>query len=93
MKILNKTLYICVVSCLISYACYAQGGYTNITYNIAAPLGKTADYIRNTSFRGASIEMGIAFNENFSLGVGGSWHVFYQNRGYTTIEMSNTSAI
>jgi opacity protein-like surface antigen len=93
MKIFNKTFYICLFTCLISYASYAQGGYTNVTYGMAVPLGNTADYIRNTSFRGASLEIGTAFTENFSIGIGGSWHVFYQDRGYTTIELSNTSAL
>jgi opacity protein-like surface antigen len=57
------------------------------------PLGNTADYISNTSFRGASLEVGTALNENLSVGIGGSWHVFYQNKGYTTIEMSRTSVL
>lgn len=93
MKRIHKTIYICLFTCLSSYTAYAQGGYTNITYNIAAPLGKTADYISNTSFRGTSLEIGTALSENFSIGLGGSWHVFYQDQGYTTIELSNTSAL
>jgi opacity protein-like surface antigen len=39
------------------------------------------------------VEVGAALNENFSLGIGGSWHVFYQNQGYTTVELSGTSAL
>ena len=93
MNILHKTVYICLLSCLFSFASYAQGGYTNITYNIAMPLGNTADYIQNTSFRGASLEIGTALTEKFSLGLGASWHVFYRNQGYTTIELSRTSAL
>ncbi|MDO1445333.1 outer membrane beta-barrel protein [Rhodocytophaga aerolata] len=93
MKLLNKVFYICLLICLVNYASYAQGGYTNITYNMAMPLGSTADYISNTSFRGISLEIGTAFNENFSIGLGGSWHIFYQHPGYSTVELSNTSAI
>lgn len=93
MKIPTKTFYICILATIISFASYAQGGYTNITYNIAMPLGNTADYIGNTSFRGASVEIGTALTKNFSLGLGGSWHVFYQEEGYTTLELDGTSAL
>jgi opacity protein-like surface antigen len=78
---------------MASVAAYAQGGYANITYNIAVPLGNTASYIGNTSFRGVSAEVGTALNEQFSVGLGGSWHVFYQHKGYTTVELSSTSAL
>jgi opacity protein-like surface antigen len=93
MKVLTKSFHICLLACLISYVSYAQGGYTNITYNVAMPLGNTAAYISNTSFRGASLEIGTALSENFSIGVGGSWHVFYAHPGYTIVEIGNNSAI
>jgi opacity protein-like surface antigen len=93
MKTFNKTIYIYLLASIVSFASFAQGGYTNITYNIAMPLSSTADYIDNTSFRGASVEVGTALNENFTLGLGGSWHVFYRHKGYTTIELSSTSAL
>ncbi len=93
MNLFKKFMCIVLLNSLCIYASYAQGGYANFTYNIAMPLGATAGYINKTSFRGASAEVGIALNENIALGLSGSWHVFYKNSGYTTVELSSNSAL
>ena len=46
----------------------AQHGYTSLSYNTAAPLGDTKDFIQTYSWRGISLESYWFLSDNLTLG-------------------------
>ena len=56
----------------------AQQGYTSLSYNTAAPLGDTKDFIQTYSWRGISLESHWFLSDNVTLGGYLGWNVFYE---------------
>ena len=89
-----KTIF-CI--CLLVYLAgagpaFAQGAYGLASYQFGIPLGSTGDFVENTlSPRGGGIEFGGFLGDRISLGVGGSWNVFYKNAGRVTFTEGNTT--
>ncbi|MDQ4139764.1 MAG: outer membrane beta-barrel protein, partial [Bacteroidota bacterium] len=73
-----------VVFTLLSFSGWAQRGYGTLTYSIALPMGKTSDFIENTSFRGVGLDYNYFLISNFSLGASVGWNVFNQEIGRVT---------
>ena len=63
--------------------------YSTINYSISVPLGETADFISNTSFRGVSFEFGRFINDDLSVGFLISWAVFNESFPEDTYEFEN----
>ena len=63
--------------------------YSSINYGIAIPMGSTADYISNPSFRGFSFEFGRFLTDDLSIGFLISWNVFYEGFERDTYEFEN----
>jgi opacity protein-like surface antigen len=63
--------------------------YSSVNYSISVPLGPTADYISETSFRGFSFEFGRFLNDDLSIGFLFQWNVFYEGFPEKTYEFEN----
>jgi hypothetical protein len=63
--------------------------YGSTNYSIAIPMGSTADYISNTSFRGVSFEFGRFINDDVSAGFLFSWNVFNENFPKQVYQLEN----
>ena len=63
--------------------------YSTINYSISVPLGETADFVSNTSFRGVSFEFGRFINDDLSVGFLISWAVFNESLPKDTYELEN----
>ncbi len=74
---------------LISINTYGQEFYTNMTYNISVPMGETADFISNTSFRGATFNMGRFLTDKIAVDMRFSWNTFYQAMDFDTYTSDN----
>jgi hypothetical protein len=55
-----------------------QESIWTFTYDVAFPLGETADYIDRTSWRGFTVQGRHFINSNISIGGSFSWQVFNQ---------------
>jgi len=67
--------------------------YSSVNYSIGIPLGSTADYISNPSFRGFSFEFGRFVNDDLSVGLLVSWTVFNESFDRQTYEFDNSLRI
>jgi hypothetical protein len=56
----------------------AQQSMWAFTYDVAFPMGETADYIGNTSWRGITIQGRTFIKPNISVGGSFSWQVFFE---------------
>jgi|SRR5690554_3624185 len=66
----------------IATAAFSQGrATTSVMYNVAIPLGNTADYIEETSFRGVMINADYFIEDEWSLGFAVGFQTFYQEDG------------
>ncbi len=55
----------------------AQGdSWLALTYNVSVPIGNTADYIGQVSFRGAAFDYRQERTRYWTLGFTAAWHVF-----------------
>lgn len=66
-----------------SYSAYSQSTFT-AQYAINFPLGNTADYIEEASFRGISLDYRYFIQPNIAVGVGTGWYTFYEKQDYGT---------
>jgi hypothetical protein len=86
-------LCICLLTGLLAAGKgYAQGAYGIVSYQLGIPLGNTGDFVQNAvSPRGGGIEFGGFIGDRISLGIGGTWNVFYKNVGRVTLTEGNTT--
>lgn len=77
---MRKYIYLIAVFTLISTGAFAQGMFS-ISYDIGLPLGGTAEYISQPSFRGFGLEGRGFITDNLSYGGAFSWAVFYEEVG------------
>lgn len=78
----------------LSLSSFSQGGgIWNFTWDIGFPMGATSDFISKPSMRGFAIE-GRGYVTN-SILIGGriAWNTYYENNGWVTENISETSVI
>ena len=72
-----KWIYSSIIILLFT-ACVSAQSFGSITYNVAIPTEKLADYIDNTSWRGFGLEGRWFQANNISFGISFGWNVFDQ---------------
>ena len=77
---MKRYIYLLGVFTLISTGTFAQGMF-GVSYNIGLPVGGTADYISQPSFRGFGLEGRGFIKDNLSYGGSFNWAVFYEEVG------------
>ena len=87
----NIRYFVLGLNLIIAINCTAQvvDYYSSVNYGIAIPLGETADFISNTSFRGFSFEFGRFFTDEISVGFLFAWNVFNESFPRDTYEFDN----
>jgi len=67
---------------LIPLLSFGQGdGMTSLIYSVAIPMGESADYIDETSFRGFALTGDYFIQDEWSLGFSTGVQTFYQELG------------
>lgn len=65
-----------------------------LSYNVSTPLGSFKnDFIKNTSFRGASGEISYAINPKFSLGLASGFQSYYQKYDRQTYKLDGNQTV
>jgi len=81
---MKKIKYIILgISMLMTFSVFSQS-YFLATYNMAAPLGNTKDFIDKFSPRGFTLEGGGWIANEISLGLDFSWQGFYKEEPFQT---------
>jgi opacity protein-like surface antigen len=98
MKSSVKKVAITLGMVLVAFGSYAQRGinpqwYTALYYSPSMPLGTTSQYIDRTSLRGVSAEAGHFLGDRMSIGLAGSWNVYYKDAGSSTRNIDNTVTV
>ena len=63
-------------------------------YNISTPLGSFKnDFIKNTSYRGATGEISYTFNPKFTLGLSSGYQSYYQKYDRQTYKLSDNQVV
>lgn len=90
---MKKILSIVILSLFFSVAGYSQGDWnTIVTYNMGIPLGNTADFIGNTSFRGFMVEGDYFLEDEWTVGFITGIQTFYEEKGVQTRLRDNLTA-
>jgi outer membrane protein len=84
--IMKKLLFLFMALPLLSFS---QGdGMTALTYSIGIPIGETADYIDETSFRGFGLTGDYFLDDEWSLGFSTGVQTFYQEMGRRSYDIA-----
>ncbi len=78
---MKKILLLASLSIVVSLGAVAQNMST-IMYNVAIPMGDLKDYINPVSARGVAYDYQYLMTDNFALGAGIGWQVFYEDIGF-----------
>ena len=84
-------ILIAIVTLIVPFTAFAQGGYMSVEYVVGFPTGDLGEYIGSTSFRGAVIEYQKYLKNNLSVGVETGWSAFYERKDYDTYSEENVS--
>ncbi|MDW7693433.1 hypothetical protein R9C00_01665 [Flammeovirgaceae bacterium SG7u.111] len=85
-----KYIYSILLMLLLASVSFAQHNYfSGISYDVAVPMGNTADYIDKTSFRGFGLEFRKYVKEHITVGGTASWQVLDQVRREESYEVNN----
>ncbi len=87
-----KNLYLFLFACVLSTGVFAQDNFFGMTYNMAVPLGESADFIDKYSWGAMGLEWKKMTNENVAVGVNLSWQIFSQKVDHGTIEIPELNA-
>jgi len=71
---------------MLTVSVFSQS-YFSATYNMAAPLGNTNDFISKFSPRGFGFEAGAWVSNDISLGFNFSWQGFYEEVPFQTYQV------
>lgn len=95
MKKSSVILVTMFAACLIGVSASAQEKLKmELSYNVSAPLGSFKnDFIKNTSFRGATGEISYAFNPKFSLGLNSGYQNYYQKYDRQTYKLDGNQTV
>lgn len=75
---------------LLPFSCFSQGDHmTSIMYSVGIPMGETADYIDEASFRGVALTADYFLDDDWSLGLSTGLQTFYQELGSVTYQEDN----
>lgn len=83
-----KRIIITAAGILLSIGLFSQS-YTTVGYNISLPMGPSADYTPDVSFRGASIDFSRILGKNFAVGFHISMSTFTDQVEDGKIELIN----
>jgi outer membrane protein W len=87
-----RQLLIIISSFFVISITYGQGDWnTIVTYNMAIPLGNTADYINEPSFRGVMVAGDYFLEDEWSVGFALGLQTFYKEMGRTTVTEGTTT--
>lgn len=93
MKI-NKIILTIIFAVTMSFSSFSQGGgIWNFTWDIGFPLGTTSEFISATSLRGFAIEGRGYATDRVLFGGRVAWNTFYENNGWVTSEVNETTTI
>ncbi len=91
MKRKNILLTVILVT-LVSFSGFSQGGgIWNFNWNTGFPLGDTKDFVSNPTGRGFSIEGRGFVTDMITVGGIVGWNVFYDEVGWVTETVNNTT--
>ncbi|HOW26416.1 MAG TPA: hypothetical protein PK711_12195 [Bacteroidales bacterium] len=79
---IKHTRYILPAFFMLIAGVVSGQAYFSITYDMAAPLGNTKEFIPKFNTRGFGIEAGGRFTDHFAAGMGFAWNGFYQELDY-----------
>lgn len=84
-----------VAACLITISATAQNKLKmELSYNVSTPLGSFKnDFIKNTSYRGATGEISYAINPKFSLGLSSGYQNYYQKFDRQTYKLGDNQTV
>lgn len=82
-----KKLQLFILAIVFTFGVNAQDSFFGITYNTAAPLGETADFIDNYSWGAMGLEWKKMTTDNFAVGLNLSWQIFSQKTDFGTLEI------
>jgi hypothetical protein len=84
-----------IAACIITISASAQNKLKlELSYNVSTPLGSFKnDYIKNTSYRGATGELSYAFNPKFSLGLHTGYQNYYQKFDRQTYKLEGNETV
>ncbi|MDL2312219.1 porin family protein [Bacteroidales bacterium OttesenSCG-928-B11] len=88
-----KKYSIILVLAIASLQLNAQERLWKVNWDMNAPVGQTAEFIDNYSFRGFSIEGNWFVVDHLSLGINFSWGLFYENTGKISENIANNNAV
>lgn len=78
---------------LLGSSSFGQGGGVwNFTWDIGFPISSTSDFISQPSLRGFAVEGRGYVSNRILIGGRGAWNTFYEDFGWTTEDISGTSA-
>lgn len=84
---MKKLLFIALLFGVSNLAIGQGKTSTTLYYTMAVPLGNTADYISQTSFRGFMVYFDTYIEDEFSLGFHSGIQVFYEDMGQQSREI------
>lgn len=98
MKRLNKKSFFFLMASFISFSVAAQQKFSlALNYNVAMPLSASfKDYVSKTSFRGFQGAILYRLNDDFRIGLQGSYSDFYEKFGrrvYKATDGADISAV
>ncbi len=95
---MKKTFILVMALCaasVISLSASAQNKLKmELSYNVSSPLGSFKnDFIKNTSYRGATGELSYAINPKFSLGLNSGYQSYYQKYDRQTYKLDGNQVV
>lgn len=88
---MKKLLFIAILFGVSSMAIGQGRTSTTMFYTVAIPLGETADYISETSFRGFSIYLDHFVEDEFSIGFYSGLQTFYKDMGQQSRQVESAT--
>lgn len=82
-----KKFKLFILASVLSTGVFAQDSFFAITYNMAAPMGETKDFIDKYSWGAMGLEWKKMMNDNVSVGVNFSWQILSQKVNKGTLEI------
>lgn len=73
-----KRFFILFFAIVIGQGLWAQSNIWKVSWDMNAPIGQTADFVSNFSFRGVSLDASWFVTENVALGASIGWGLFYE---------------
>lgn len=82
-----KKFKLFILASVLSTGLFAQDSFFGITYNMAAPMGETKDFIDKYSWGAMGIEWKKMMSDNVSVGCNLSWQILSQKISQAKVEV------